>query len=622
MKSMKLYTAIIGLSVLGACTKVLDKNDLSKMTPEFVFSDSTLVQLNMDNIYDNNLPTWGGQNTSSSLSGLQPALTDEGSGTNVLLQGTYSYGTGDYGDFGTSLNTNNSQPSNNWGKIRQLNTFIENMSASPLPEYTKKKFIAQAKFFRAFRYWDLVRIYGGVPLVLTPLDGVGQAARDAALLPRNSTSECIAQMVTDLNYAIANLPGKPVYWGQITSGAAAAMKGRVLLLWASPQFNPNDLTERWQAAYDANVQAKAILDANGYKLHASYKSLWFSEGSLASNPEAVMITGYNTSTGDQTKKNNSYDNATRPKYLGTVGGSNQPTWELVTSYPMKDGKMPGDATGKYTYTDQQFYANRDPRFDATIAYNGCTWPINGNTAYKLWTYYETSTVSTESTASGTGFYCRKAISEGTFTNGDPQYCGTDWIEIRYAEVLLNLAESAAGISKLGTTDESYTALIALRARAGIEAGTGSLYGLASGQTRAQMFKTILNERKVELAFEGKRFWDLMRWKLYETELNGNYRNKIRIQLKTGTGIPTATEFKTTTNVKFRDVTSIDTAYIKYFTVTVQNVKNVRNSTTALDGTAIAWKSAYYFLPLPMVSVANNPNLLQNNTWGGSFDPLK
>ena len=176
MKNFKLYTLCAGLLGLTACSKVLDKTDLSKLTPELVFNDSTLVQLNMDNIYDVNLPLWGGQNTSSSLSGVQPQLSEESSGSSKYMDGTMSYGTDEPKDYGTSLNTNNTQPNTNWGKIRQLNTFIVSMTGSPLPDYTKRKFIAQARFFRAFRYWDLVRIYGGVPLVLTPLDGVGNEA--------------------------------------------------------------------------------------------------------------------------------------------------------------------------------------------------------------------------------------------------------------------------------------------------------------------------------------------------------------------------------------------------------------------------------------------------------------
>ncbi|HMT74595.1 MAG TPA: RagB/SusD family nutrient uptake outer membrane protein [Chitinophagaceae bacterium] len=621
MKHFKIYIAVIAVLSLASCKKVLDKTDLSKLEPDLVFSDSVLVQLNMDNLYDNNLPLWGGQNTSSVLSGTQSQLSEEGYASgNKFMEGTMSYGTDEPKDFGTALNTNNTQPTTNWGKIRQINSFIKGIETSSLPEFTKKKFLAQARFFRAFRYWDLVRIYGGVPLVLQPLYGVGNDARDSALLPRNKTSECFTQMVTDLDYAIDNLPGKwtvSTDWGKITKGAAAAFKGRVLLYYASPMFNPSDLTSRWQAAYDANLQAKTILDANGFGLNTNYKTMWFAE---LNNPEAVMITGYNTSTGDQTKKNNGWDKACRPSYLNG-SSSNLPTWELVRSYPMKDGKMPGDATGAYTYYDSLFYKNRDPRFDATIAYNGCTWPLDGNTTYKLWTYYETSTKSTESSASNTGFYCRKAVSEGTFTFSDPQYSGTDWIELRYAEVLLNLAESAVGIGRIATTEEGYTGLTAVRKRAGITAGTGNLYGLSAGLTRAQLFDAILLERKIEFAFEGKRFWDLYRWKRM-SDLQGWQRNRLRIVLRTGSGIPTATDLKNTASANYRDVQNLDNMMTNYFTTIRNNNHDGTNSTTKLDANPINFLATYYFFPVPQAAIVNNPSLIQNNNWGGTFDPLQ
>lgn len=618
MKLRNIYIITTAAICLASCSKVLDKTDLSKLEPDLVFSDSSLVQLNMDNIYDNNLPLWGGQNTSSTLSGVQSLLSEEGSGSSKIMEGTMSYGTDEPKDYGTALNTNTTQPNTNWGKIRQLNVFIKSMEASPLPDYTKNKFISQARFFRAFRYWDIVRIYGGVPLVLTPLDGVGNEAREAALMPRNKTSEVFAQIVADLDFAIANLPGKwttNTDFGKITKGAAAAFKGRVLLYYASPMFNPNDIQARWQASYDANLAAKTILDANGFALNANYKSMWFTENT---NPEAVMVTSYNTATGDQQKKNNGWDKSCRPAYLNG-SGSNQPTWELVRSYPMKDGKMPGDPSGAHAYYDSLYYKNRDPRFDATIAYNGCTWPLDGNATLKVWTYYETSTKSNESTASNTGFYCRKAVGEGAYTFNDPQYSGTDWMEIRYAEVLLNLAESAAGINKTGTTEEGYAGIIAVRKRAGITAGSNNLYGLSAGMTRTQLFDAILLERKIEFAFEGKRFWDLYRWKKF-SELQGWYRNRIRIVLKTGSGIPSAADLKNPASPSYRDIQNLDVMSANYFQTIRNNNHDNSNATTKLDTNPINFLSTYYFFPIPMQAITNNPNLNQNNNWGGGFDP--
>src|SRR6185436_17583842 len=104
MKSLTKYTVIAGVICMSACTKVLDKTDLSKLSPELVFSDSALVQLNLDNLYDINLPLWGGQNTGSVLSGVQSQLSEEGQASgNKYMEGTMSYGTDEPKDYGISL---------------------------------------------------------------------------------------------------------------------------------------------------------------------------------------------------------------------------------------------------------------------------------------------------------------------------------------------------------------------------------------------------------------------------------------------------------------------------------------------------------------------------------------
>jgi hypothetical protein len=597
---------LASLLALAACNKVLDKSDLKTIPGSLIYNDSNLVKMNVDYLYENNLPVWAGNsNLSGSISASANSLSDDTYGESKYFEGTIT--TSDVGDIGTGLNKDN-----NYGKIRTINMFIRDVNAGTLPQDTKNRFNGQAFFFRAYRYFDIVRLYGGVPIVLTALDAVGDQAKRDALLPRNSTVECIAQIVKDLDSAIAYLPGKwtaSADWGRITSGAAAALKGRVLLTYASPQFNPGDQADRWQKAYDANLQAKALLDANGFGLNASYDAMWFTE---VNNPEAVFLTGFNTSTGDQTKKNNGYDNAARPAVNGTGGGSNQPTWELIKAYPMKDGKMPGDATGAYKYYDSLFYKNRDPRFDKTIGFNGCTWPLNGNSNYRLWSYFVSNKTIELVKGTSTGFYTRKAINPTVDVN-NVQYSGTDWMEIRYAEVLLNLGESAVGINKIAAGEEGYTSMIAVRKRAGIAAGSDALYGLKAGMTRAELFDAVLFERRIEFAFEGKRFWDLRRWKKIEAALNGTRRKKITINLKVGAGIPTATDFANPASPNYREKVDLDVAYANYFQIVVADLDTKY---------AINWKPEYYFFGIPPTTIANNPAILQNNTWGGAFNPLQ
>jgi hypothetical protein len=604
-KILNLSLMVVAIGVLATgCKKALLKEDLQYTTPSEVFNDSTLAIRNINYLYTANQPSWFGSTGGAIGSG--GGMCDEFYSDNAFVKGTLTIE--NVGDIGTSVST-----SNNYGKIRTINATIAGLNASTLPQSTKNRYIAQALFWRAFRYFDLVRLYGGVPMVTTPLPAIGSAAKTGDLLPRNTTTECFKQIQSDLDSCIKFLPS---IWtgndyGRITSGAAAAFLGRVLLTYASPQFNPSNDQTRWQAAYAANSKAVQILSGAGYMLYPSYDGLWFVKGT--SNTEAVMVTEYNDKTDDQGSDPNTYDNATRPSYLGTKGGSNQPTWDIVKSYPMLDGLAPGSST-KYNYSDQTFFDNRDPRFNMTIAYNGCNWPLLGNTSYRLWTYfYSTNTAGTKnkstepSSPSGTGFYLRKAIDPNVSLD-NTQNIATDWIEIRYAEVLLNQAECAAEIGNLGTAQEAYTNLIAIRKRAGIEAGSDGLYGLQAGMNHDQMITAIMNERKIELAFEGKRYWDLRRRKLLESTLNGIKRTGVTIALN-NTG--TSSDYLTAT----RDAdanTSLDSVYAKNFTV---NIKT-------MDSYNLAIQSGDYFFGIPTAALQNNANLQQNNTWGGPFDPLK
>jgi hypothetical protein len=597
MKYISLAALALGLGstfLLGSCEKVLDKVNLGATDGTLIYNDSTLANLTLNYVYDQNLPLWFGQGGVGFATVNPTGLSDESYSDNAYMQGTVQMS--DVTDFGTGLDKDN-----NYGKIRTINMFIRDVRAGSIPTGAKNRLIGQAQFFRAWRYFDLVRLYGGVPLVYSPLNGVGNEARDLTYLPRNTTTQTFAAIAADLDSAAAVLPGNwasSASWGHITKGAAQAFKGRVLLYAASPQFNPSDDKARWQAAYDASLAARTTLVANGARLHTSYDQLWFQE---TGNPEAVMVTGFNTATGNQTQKNNTYDNNTRPAYTGTNGGSNVPTWEMVQAYPMLDGKKPGVST-KYPYTMQQFYKNRDPRFDKTIAYNGCTWPLNGNTTYRLWTYLKGTTSVEPSKPTNTSFYTRKAISP-TASQSDAPYIGTDWIEIRYAEVLLNLAEAACGINNL---TEGYTQLKAIRARAGIEAGTDGNYGLKAGMTRAEMFDAILYERQLEFAFEGKRFWDLRRYNKLGTVLNTiKRRTGLTITLKT----TAPSDFATT-----RDGLTLDNVYTNYFTIATKQVDTKYN---------LNWMDKQYaFFGIPQAAIDNNPKLEQNNTWGGAFDPLK
>lgn len=618
-----ILAAGIASTMLASCKKVLDKQDLSSFTAPQVYNDSVTTVLSINYIYGQNQPTWFGN--AGGFSASINSLTDEQYGTSAFTAGTNNV------DAVTDIGSSNT--SGNYVKIRTINMFIRDVNAGTMAPAVKKRFIAQALFWRAFRYFELVKLYGGVPLVLTPLDALGADAKNAALLPRNKTSEVFAQISADLDSAVRYLPN---YWpnngdfGRITAGAAQAYKGRVLLYQASPQFNRSNDQTKWQAAYDANVKAVQLLALGGYGLYPKYDvTMWTTQGGNSgkpNNPEGVLVTQFNTLVAtDQNASNNTYPNNTVPRYIGTGSPSNVPTWNLVQAYPMKDGKdtTSRDASqnrnvSKYagTYSLQKFFLNRDPRFDATIAFNGAAWPLNGNSNYRIWTYYynnrasgSANYVTTEpSTPSNSNLYLRKAIdpslTSSTFVNA-----GTDWMDLRYAEVLMNLAESAVEIGRTGEGQEAYTNLIAIRKRAGIEAGDG-YYGIPRNMNHDQLINFIVRERQVEFAFEGKRFWDVRRRMLVSSLFNGKKRLGVYVTLNPLAG--NGTDYIAGTRDNLANTLGLDAMYNTYFSV----------RTTALDTNPLTFSENNYFFGIPTATLQNNPNIQQTNLWGGNFDPLQ
>ena len=179
------------------------------------------------------------------------------------------------------------------------------------------------------------------------------------------------------------------------------------------------------------------------------------------------------------------------------------------------------------------------------------------------------------------------------------------MEIRFAEVLLNLAEAASGTNRLS---EAYDLLKAIRERAGIEAGADGLYGLKAGMSQAEMRNAILLERKIEFAFEGKRYWDMRRYQLFETELNGTRRMGTTYTFQPSADVPTHDNF-----MAVRDNIPLDSAY----------TSNMLLEPKEMDAYDINWQTNYYFFALPQTTLDNNPALQQTAGWpNGTFDPLQ
>ena len=478
------------------------------------------------------------------------------------------------------MGTHNNIQNSVYGRIRNINDFIQGVSESTLSDENKEMLLGQAYFFRAWCYYNLVKWYGGVPLVKEVLDPVVDN-----YTPRSTTKETISFICEDLDRAASMLASKTMSggwtgedYGRVTTGTALALKGRVLLLWASPIFNRANDETRWANAYRQMKQELDSINACGYGLYATGTNVNGSDFAgqfLTSgvNPEAVFVALYNNVTGDglDNQKNNTWERIIRPANTGGSGvGAGL---ALIEQFPMADGKMPdlsglkdltmvGARTYKntnsklerssYTYNEDAPFMNRDPRFYRTFTFPGFRWAYSGDATvrdshnpsynsgkdYVAWNYVWYVDLNDQGNPeSGNSYgadnllgskqaiYVRKK-SDDFDVNSSPlyQYVGSDskgaapfysaapLIEIRYAEVLLNLAEAACMAGQMG---EAVSYLQQVRARAGYTAENnfGLQTNLASDQ--ATCMSAILYERQIEFAYEGKRFDDLRRWMLFD-----------------------------------------------------------------------------------------------------------
>nr|WP_262921472.1 RagB/SusD family nutrient uptake outer membrane protein [Maribellus maritimus] len=456
--------------------------------------------------------------------------------------------------------------------MRKINVFLEEMEGSPIDTDVKDKLMGQAYFWRAYNYFIMIRAYGGVPYLKKP-----QSLTDDLFVERNKTSECFDYIVEDLDQAIGLLPDKYTgdEAGKVDKAAAYAFKGRVLLFRASPQFNPQNNATLWNAATTANQEAYTWLINKGYALYPDFSGFWFDE----LNSEVIFATRYN----DPEKVSGRARQCRPVSEIIGAPGSTQPTQELIEAFPMEDGKPINNhpAYSLDTYTE-----NRDPRFYATVVNNGDIWPLSGVADRIQYTYvgYDPDGYGAQ-WGTKTGYFCRKAV-EPAVEKELAGYDETDWVEIRLAEVMLNYAETA---NMTGDQTTAYTMLKAIRSRAGILPGSDGLFGLKSNMTQTEMLNAIMLERQIELAFEGKRFWDLRRLRWLQ-DFNGKSRHGLRVTPKDNNDL------------------------LQGFTYEVIELDNQQK---------LHYPEGYYFFPIPENELRNNPNLKQTDGWyEGGFDPLQ
>jgi starch-binding outer membrane protein, SusD/RagB family len=389
--------------------------------------------------------------------------------------------------------------------IRKINVFIEKMESTPLQIANKARLVAEAKFLRAYNYFLLIERFGGVPIV-TKSYGLGSDVTFA----RNSFDECVNFIDEELTAASTDLPAKyestSSNFGRATQDAAKALRARLFLYAASPLFNPANDKSKWQKAADA---AEALLNS-GYSLHPNYSSL-FNQPSGTANNEMIFVRSFSTTNSHQAPMHN------LSRRYGAYGGwwaSNGPSQNLVDDYDMINGEpafiYPGGvktvnpASG---YDPNNPYANRDPRFDASIIHDGSVY--HGDT-FEMWVSTDGKTWGFDSyKQSGdnprSNYVLRKFMPDSNIPlNWQTPYTNP-WVLFRLGEVYLNYAEAKFELGDEATCREYINKI---RARSGV-----NMPPIPATVTGDELRRRLYNERRIELAFEEHRYWDVRRWKI-------------------------------------------------------------------------------------------------------------
>lgn len=528
------------LLINTSCNDSLDIDSTSSYTDDAVFnsSESGILEAFVNNIYQG-IPdgyNWGmlssvtdeSHMNAGSWAGMTDIMKSLLTPSNLSAFNSGSY----YGMY-------------NWSaiyqKVRATNLFFSKIDASPVNVDTKDELKGEVFFLRAYLYHILVDMYGGVPIVTKAYN-----LDDNFDVARNTYAECVQFITDQCDSAVSYLPLTQAEVGRATQGAALTLKSRVLLYAASDLYNtPSnwngyahpelvgytdvstvDRIARWQKAKDA---AKAVIDLGIYSLYkpnpssldeaaTNYYNLFME----MSTPEDIFTRYYSTKiTGDWT----TCAPQTFHSPSGYHGwGTEAPTQQMVDSYEMSDG-TPFDWNNATEAAHP--YLNRDPRFYATVLYDGASWrtrpsDVSGDKYGRIQTghYYSDSTTVKDGldtdgknggvdswNATWTGYYLKKGVDISIDPAAGASHQTTPWRFMRYTEVLLNYAEACSALSLLGndvanneTEAKTYINLIRKRAFMPNITTTGS-----------DLMESVRHERKIELAFEELRYFDIRRW---------------------------------------------------------------------------------------------------------------
>lgn len=490
MKYLRYYFLVILVVSVGGCD-VLTYDETSNYAKGDVFSDFNRSKQFLTNIYSR-LP--GGFN---SVNGAMRASGSDDAEEMDEQEAVHRFNDGSW----SASNPLDANWGNMYEGIRATNRFLEEFDISNFEDrqynfdYDEiieqaKIYPHQARFLRAFFYFELIKRYGKVPLVTKVL-----STTEANNVELTSFEEVTDFIISELNAIIPKLPvnyqsisGSET--GRATRGAAMALKTRTLLYAASPLHNPSGDRQPWISAAEA---AKALMDSAYYSLVNNY-------GNVVNNRRSRELIFER-----RLRDSNLFERSNFPiSYEGADPGT-APTQNLVNSYEMQATGENIDQPGS-GYDPANPYEGRDPRLKQTVIVNNSEWKSR---KVEIWQGGRDGLPQDQATP--TGYYLKKYVVENVSL--DPNNlteASHTWVFFRYAEVLLNYAEAM---------NEAYgpqnAAGMGMTAREAVNRvrNRSNMPVFPAGMTRDEFRQKLRNERRVELAFEDHRFWDLRRWKI-------------------------------------------------------------------------------------------------------------
>lgn len=356
---------------------------------------------------------------------------------------------------------------NDYRSIATCNYFLANAVKVNMDKTKLDQYLAEVRFLRAFYYFQLSEVYGGVPITTQP------ESYENPKRAKSTKDEVVKLVLDDLDFAISKL-ADVAYTGRAVKGSALGLKARVLLS-----------NNRWQ---EAAATAKQVIDSKKFSLSNSYYGLFVKPGQI-NNPEIMFSIRYQLPNSFHTLDY---------QYGWDQWELIQPIQNIIDAYEMTDGNPINQSP---LYNSASPYTNRDPRMKLSVYVPGDPWKYSANGLFD----------PAKDGNNKTRYLLKKYLDTTRAPAGYATQSDQDFVLLRYADVLLMYAEAQ---NEVGGPDQSiYTAVNAIRARPGI-----NMPPLPAGLNQDQMRQRIRNERRIELAFEGLRYFDLKRWKVADVVL--------------------------------------------------------------------------------------------------------